>query len=123
MEEFAKIFGWTAKGKASLDAFFAGLPEHVRAKHGTVEQLLAPMAAAWGRAGEPTGIQILGLTEYGEKVMVQAWASYASGREGKLDMLFQRFDDGWRVPHPYEMTAGIIASLDPATGERIPKTK
>jgi hypothetical protein len=66
-------------------------------------------------------IHVLGQTDHGLKVMVHAWARYASGHEAKMDLLFQRYEDGWRVPHPDEMTDGIIASLDPRTGERIPR--
>jgi hypothetical protein len=40
-----------------------------------------------------------------------------------MDLLFQIYEDGWRVPHPDEMVDGIIASLDPTTGELIPKAK
>jgi hypothetical protein len=68
-------------------------------------------------------VQILGQTDHGLKVMVHAWARYESGHEAKMDLLLQRFADGWRVPHPDDMLDGILASLDPATGERRPRTK
>jgi RNA polymerase sigma factor (sigma-70 family) len=122
-DEFANAFGWTAKGKAKLDAFFAALPEHIRVQHGTPERMLAPMAGAWGRSGQPVAVQITGQTEHGIKIMVHAWARYGSGEEKKLDLLFQRYEDGWRLPHPDEMIEKIIASLDPKTGERIPTVK
>jgi RNA polymerase sigma factor (sigma-70 family) len=123
VSEFANAFGWTERGKAKLDAYFRALPDQVRAKHGTPERLLAPMAAAWGRLGPPVAVQIYGQTNHGIKEVVHAWARYASGSEGKVDLLFQRYEDGWRVPHPDEMIDGIIASLDPVTGERRPKAK
>jgi RNA polymerase sigma factor (sigma-70 family) len=120
---FAQLLGFTDRSKARLDAFFAALPEPVRAKHGTPEKMLAPMAATWGRMGAPVAVQILGQTEHGLKMMVHAWARYASADEGKMDLLLQRYEDGWRVPHTDEMMDGVIASLDPVTGERRPKTK
>jgi RNA polymerase sigma factor (sigma-70 family) len=117
-EAFGPLLGFTDRGKAKLNAFFASLPEEVRARHGTPEKMLAPIASSWGPLGSPEAIQILGQTEYGPKVMVQAWARYASGEERKMDLLFQLYEEGWRVPHPDEMVDGIIASLDPVTGER-----
>jgi hypothetical protein len=55
--------------------------------------------------------------------MVHAWARFKSGHEAKMDLLLQRFEDGWRVPHSDEMMDGILASLDPATGARLPRAK
>jgi RNA polymerase sigma factor (sigma-70 family) len=119
---FAQLLGFTDRSKARLDAFFAALPDDVRNKFGTPKRMLAPMAA-WGRLGPPAAVQILGQTDHGLKVIVHAWARYAAGHEGKMDLMLQRFEDGWRVPHTDDMMEGIIASLDPATGEFRPRTK
>lgn len=115
---FAQIFGLTDRSKTRLDAFFAALPESVRAKLGTPERMLAPMAATWGTHGAPIAVQVFGQTEYGLKTMVHAWARYPSGEERKMDLLFERHDDGWRVPHTDVIIDGVIATLDPVTGER-----
>jgi RNA polymerase sigma factor (sigma-70 family) len=120
---FAQLLGFTDRSRANLDAFFAALPEAVRTNYGTPEKMLAPMAATWGPVGPPVAVQLLGQTEYGLKIMVHAWARYGSGDEGKMDLLLQRYEDGWRVPHSDEMMDKIIASLDPVTGQRRPKAK
>jgi RNA polymerase sigma factor (sigma-70 family) len=118
---FAQLFGFTERSKAKLDAFFAALPEAVRTKWGTPEKMLVPMAASWGPPGPPEAVQIFGQTEYGPKTMVHAWARHGSGEERKMDLLLQRYEDGWRAPFTDEMMERIIGSLDPATGERSPR--
>jgi hypothetical protein len=64
-DAFAQFFAFTDRTKAKLDAFFAALPGSARAKFGTPEKMLAPMASTWGRLGPPVAVQILGQTDYG----------------------------------------------------------
>ena len=122
-DAFAQFFAFTDRTQAKLDAFFAALPGSARAKFGAPEKMLVPMASTWGRLGPPVAVQILGQTDYGLKTMVHAWARYTSGQEAKMDLMFQRYEDGWRVPHTDLMMDGVIDSLDPATGERRPNAK
>jgi RNA polymerase sigma factor (sigma-70 family) len=118
---FAEFITFAPRAKAKFDTFFANLPENARLKYGTVEKMVA---ASNPPRTDVVAYQITGQTESGIKVMVHAWTRDNSGRERKGDMLFQRYEDGWRAaPFTEEMADGIIASLDPLTGERLPKAR
>ena len=130
-------FEFTPAGRARMETFFAGLPASVRAKHGSVERLLAPLFAKhllvpnW-RLIEERGwrgrmaYRVVGEDQKGSNsVQLRLLVNFFPSKpEGNQRVSLRRTDDGWRSgPWAESVVERFIAQIDPATGEVMPEKK